>query len=144
MNLKNTLNIIILIALTTSLFSSCKSPTSNVDLKDFSIRDTANVYRFTITTNNADSITLSRMNENKVWMIENPNYKANMSNINLIMETFYRIQIKQPVSKNAEKNVTCVKRWASAKSPNPILLPLGLAFNTDLHTSWTYLLPGLT
>ena len=110
MNLKITLNIIILIALTTSLFSSCKSPTSDVDLKDFSIRDTANVYRFTITTNNADSITLSRMNENKVWMIENPNYKANMSNINLIMETFYRIQIKQPVSKNAEKNV--IKRLA--------------------------------
>ena len=104
MNLKITLNIIILIALTTSLFSSCKSPTSNVDLKDFGIRDTANVYRFTITTNNADSITLSRMNENKVWMIENPNYRANMSNIQLIMETFYRIQIKQPVSKNAEKN----------------------------------------
>ena len=50
------------------------------------------------------------MNENKVWMIENPNYKANMSNINLIMETFYRIQIKQPVSKNAEKNV--IKRLA--------------------------------
>ena len=110
MNLKITHNINILIALTISLFSSCKSPTSNVDLKDFSIKDTANVYRFTITTNNADSITLSRMNENKVWMIENPNYKANMSNINLIMETFYRIQIKQPVSKNAEKNV--IKRLA--------------------------------
>ena len=43
------------------------------------------------------------MNENKVWMIENPNYRANMSNIQLIMETFYRIQIKQSVSKNAEK-----------------------------------------
>ena len=91
MNLKNTLNIIILIALTTSLFSSCKSPTSNVDLKDFSIKDTANVYSFTITTNNADSITLSRMNENKVWMIENPNYKANMSNINLIMLSLIHI-----------------------------------------------------
>ena len=110
MNHKFLYNIIIFLALTTSIFSSCKSPSSNVDLKDFKIKDTSNIYRFTITTNNVDSITLSRMNENKVWMIEKPNYKANMSNIQLIMETFYRIQIKQPVSKNAEKNV--IKRLA--------------------------------
>ena len=110
MNHKITYYIIILLAVTTTLFSSCKSSSSSVDLKDFKIKDTANIYRFTITTNNADSITLSRMNEKKVWMIENPNYKANMSNIQLIMETFYRIQVKQPVSKNAEKNV--IKRLA--------------------------------
>ena len=110
MNHKITYYITILLALTTTLFSSCKSSSSSVDLKDFKIKDTASIYRFTITTNNADSITLSRMNEKKVWMIENPNYKANMSNIQLIMETFYRIQVKQPVSKNAEKNV--IKRLA--------------------------------
>ena len=75
MNLKNTLNIIILIALTTSLFSSCKSPTSDVDLKDFRIRDTANVYRFTITTNNADAKLISVMRK----------YTVNVSLSNLLM-----------------------------------------------------------
>ena len=88
MNLKITLNIIILIALTTSLFSSCKSPTSNVELKDFSIRDTANVYRFTITTNNADSISLSRINENIVWMIENPKLQLTCLIFNLLWKHF--------------------------------------------------------
>ena len=110
MNHKIVHYIIIFFTLTTSLFSSCKNPSSSADLKDFKIKDTSNIYRFTITTNNVDSITLTRMNKNKVWMIEKPNFKANMSNIQLIMETFYRIQIKQPVSVNAEKNV--IKRLA--------------------------------
>ena len=69
MNHKITYYITILLALTTTLFSSCKSSSSSVDLKDFKIKDTANIYRFTITTNNADSITLSRMNEKKEWIV---------------------------------------------------------------------------
>ena len=36
-------------------------------------------------------------------MIKEPHYRATKSSVDLIMETFYRIKIKQDVSKNAEK-----------------------------------------
>ena len=92
------------------LTSNCNSKNTAVDLKDFSIKDTANIYSFTIATSNQDSITITRNNEKRVWMIKEPHYRATKSSVDLIMETFYRIKIKQDVSKNAEKNV--IKRLA--------------------------------
>ena len=69
------------------LTSNCNSKNSAVDLKDFSIKDTANIYSFTIATSNQDSITITRNNENRVWMIKEPHYKATQSSVDLIMET---------------------------------------------------------
>ncbi len=72
---------------------------------DFSIKDTANIIKFKISDTENNSITISRNNEQKSWMIEGSDYLAQQNNVELILETFYRIRIKQDVPEKGVENV---------------------------------------
>ena len=51
------------------------------------------------------SIVISRENNSKKWMINGTNYPANKPSVDLLMETFYRIRVKQDVSISALNTV---------------------------------------
>ena len=89
---------------------NCSNNCNNNELKDFAVKDTASISKFRISDTEGNTITINRNNKSKTWMIDGTDFHANKPSVDLLMETFYRIQIKQPVSKNAEKNV--IKRLA--------------------------------
>lgn len=71
---------------------------------DFAIKDTSNVVRFRISDTENNSIVISR-EDNDIWMIENSHFKARTNNVNLILETFHRIKIKQDVPNKGLDNL---------------------------------------
>ena len=97
----------LLFILTYLAFTSCKNNynSNSEPLSDFAVKDTLNIKKFTISDTEDNTITLSRDYEDNVWRIEGSNYKANSNSIKLIMETFYRILVKQDVPKNGVEHV---------------------------------------
>ena len=90
--------------LISSLFS-CNNKNSYYDLKDFAIKDTSKIIKFKISDTENNSIVISRnVNSNK-WVLEGSKYTANKSSVDLLMETFYRIRVKQDVPKSALNTV---------------------------------------
>lgn len=77
-------------------------------LSDFVIKDTASIDKIFIADAKGVSVTLSR-NE-KGWMV-NDKYTARPSSVQLLLKTFFRINVKMPVS-NASFN-TVVKNIAT-------------------------------
>ena len=87
-----------------SLFS-CNNDSSYYDLKDFAIKDTSKVIKFKISDTEDNSIVISRSVSSNKWIIEGSKYTANKSSVDLLMETFYRIRVKQDVPKSAFNTV---------------------------------------
>ena len=84
---------------------SCNNKNSYYDLKDFAIKDTSKIIKFKISDTEDNSIVISRnVNSNK-WILEGSKYTANKSSVDLLMETFYRIRVKQDVPKSALNTV---------------------------------------
>jgi len=63
----------------------------------FAVKDTTNIVKFRISDTQGNSITITRENNAKKWMIEGTDYGAQPNNVKLIMETFYRIRVKQDI-----------------------------------------------
>ena len=72
---------------------------------DFAIKDTARIIKFIISDTENNSISISRDNKQGIWMIEGTDYFVQNDNVQLILETFYRIRIKQDVPKTGVENV---------------------------------------
>jgi len=83
--------------------SSNKTESSEV-YSNFAIKDTSNIVKFRISDTENNSIVISRENNN-VWMIENSGFMARSYNVNLILETFHRIKVKQDVPNKGLDNL---------------------------------------
>ena len=74
---------------------------------DFAVKDTASIVKFRISDTQNNSITITRDNNDKKWMVEGTEYGAQPNNVKLIMETFYRIRVKQDIpEKGIESQLT--------------------------------------
>ncbi len=72
---------------------------------EFAIKDTAAVDQVKITEANGHSIVVQRRTTPGVWKLNDGNFSARPDAINLILETVYRIKVKQEVDPNAKANV---------------------------------------
>ena len=77
--------------------SNCKNSSNSLDLNDFAVKDTSKIIKFKISDTEKNSIVISRNNDLKKWKIEGSTYLANQSSVDLLMETFYRVRVKQDV-----------------------------------------------
>ena len=67
------------------LSSRCDLINNSAEIEsDFSIQDTANIIKFKISDSENNSITISRNNVHKLWMIEGSDYLAQQNNVELI------------------------------------------------------------
>ena len=73
--------------------------------EDFAVKDTSNIIKFRISDTENHSITITRENTDGIWMIEGSDYLVQNYNVQLILETFYRIKVKQDISKSGVENV---------------------------------------
>tara|TARA_B100001057_G_C22795612_1_gene929496 strand:+ start:126 stop:1118 length:993 start_codon:yes stop_codon:yes gene_type:complete len=84
---------------------NCTNNHQNNDFKDFSIKDTASITKFRISDTEGNTITINRDNNSKIWMIDGTDFRASKPTVDLIMETFYRIRVKQDVANSALNTV---------------------------------------
>lgn len=82
------------------------SGVSDEPYSDFAIKDTANITKVIVSEKDGGLITIVRGDDN-IWYIEETGNRAQPYNINLILETAYRIKVKQDVPpKNVENIIT--------------------------------------
>lgn len=95
------ITLIILVAIAAYFFVS-KSNSTLGELNDFAIKDTASIDKIFIADATGDKVTLVR--GEKHWLVEGK-HKARPESMEVIMNTFYQIAVKSPVSKAAQNNV---------------------------------------
>tara|TARA_B100000674_G_C37887236_1_gene937248 strand:+ start:605 stop:1600 length:996 start_codon:yes stop_codon:yes gene_type:complete len=85
------------------MLNSCSSNKCSNDnpLNDFALKDTASITKFKITNTEGNSIEISRRNMSSIWKINETDFIANKSSVDLITETFYRIKVRQDVPRAA-------------------------------------------
>lgn len=98
---KRILSILTIITLCLILNTSCSNNKSHYELKDFSIKDTASITSFRISNTENKTIEITRKNKDKTWVIGGTSYNASKASVELLMETFYRIRVKQNVPNSA-------------------------------------------
>ena len=95
MNKNTYISLLIILILFT--LSDCKNSSNSLDLNNFAVKDTAKIIKFKISDTEKNSIVISRNNNLNIWKIEGSDYLANQSSVDLLMETFYRVRVKQDV-----------------------------------------------
>lgn len=80
------------------------SGVSDEPYADFAIKDTANIEKVVISEKDGGLITIVRGEDHK-WYIEESGLRAQPYNINLILETAYRIKVKQDVPPKIVENI---------------------------------------
>jgi hypothetical protein len=81
-------------------------------LSDFTIRDTARVDRIFITDQNGAVVDLRRSGDG--WMLNNT-FKAKKHDVDLLLRTFVRVEVRSPVPKSMEPGVLRVMGAASRR-----------------------------
>ena len=94
-----------IVILFSSLIISCSNNNNHYELRDFSIKDTASITSFRVSNTENSTIEITRRNKEKKWLIKGTKFYANKASVNLLMETFYRIRVKQDVPKSALNTV---------------------------------------
>ncbi len=115
---KNIVQIIIIVALlgliiaaqfaphgTSRLFDMLKIGKKGTikELRDFSIEDTARIDRIFLVDKENTIADLKQKEDNR-WYI-NDKYLAKKHSVNVLLKTFHRMTIKNPVARSAEKNI---------------------------------------
>ena len=99
------------------LFVGCNSSSDALsewkEQSNFAIKDTAAIMKFKISDTENNAITITREEDNKNWKIEGTPYLAQVNNVKLIMETFYRLRVKRDVP---TKNIPQVLSALSSRS----------------------------
>jgi hypothetical protein len=109
-NNKLLLVIFILIAITAGYYIyQTKYSTVRQELRDFAVKDTANITKFFLADRNGNSITLTKQGQQ--WLL-NDKMKARRSNILNLLEVIYRVDVRTKVAKAAYNNV--IKGLASS------------------------------
>ncbi|MDQ3190413.1 MAG: hypothetical protein M3Q58_02355 [Bacteroidota bacterium] len=80
-----------------------KTGTIKKELKDFAVKDTANVTKIFMVDGHGKSVTLERKNQG-LWIV-NGNAEARKDGIDLILTTIGDLEVKSPVSKASFDNV---------------------------------------
>ena len=93
----------------TYFLATNKSGTTKEELKDFSVKDTADISKIFIADRNGLSVTLTRTSDRK-WKL-NDKYNPRRANILNLLEVLYKIEVKNKVAKAAYNNV--IKSLAS-------------------------------
>ena len=102
---KNILYIIVILFLGTCIYLLSKQDNSitRTDRRDFSIADTSEVIKVTLSSKAPEIAVLNRQNENS-WTV-NGKYKARKSGIFYLLETLQRMEIAHPVPLSMRDNV---------------------------------------
>jgi hypothetical protein len=95
--------LIILIIPTVYFIFKNSETTIRKELSDFAIKDTAAITKIFLADRNNHSVTLERKDNNK-WLLDNK-YEPRPELIRLILETFYKISVRNKVAKAAYNNV---------------------------------------
>jgi hypothetical protein len=100
--MNKTLKILLVVALIAGVFYYFinRKPwtTLKSELKDFSVQDTASVYKVFIADKRGGKVTLNKT-ENKVWLVNN-NIEADINKVNLLLSTLKDVQVLRPVAQN--------------------------------------------
>ena len=102
---KNILYIIVILFLGTCIYLLSKKDNSitRTDRRDFSIADTSEVIKVTLSSKAPEIAVLNRQNENS-WTV-NGKYKARKSGIFYLLQTLQRMEIAHPVPLSMRDNV---------------------------------------
>lgn len=109
--MKNSIKYILLVIVIAGLgyyATTLKSKTDDTPTEaytDFEVKDTASVYTIKISDTEENEIKLSRKEGSNFWFINDSEFKARPEKINLILETFHRIKIKQDIPEQGIDNV---------------------------------------
>ena len=105
MKYKNILYIIVILFLSSHVNFSCKQDNSitRKDRRNFSIADTSDVVKVTLSSKAPEITVLNRQNEN-LWQV-NGKYKARKSGIYYLLQTLQRMEIAHPVPISMRDNV---------------------------------------
>ncbi|MBA3899282.1 MAG: hypothetical protein H0X62_03585, partial [Bacteroidetes bacterium] len=95
--------ILALSAVAAYLYFSNHTGTIKKELKDFSVKDTAQVTGIFLADNFGNKVKLDRKSES-VWMV-NDKYETRKDAIKLILGTIHTMEVKSPVSKASFENV---------------------------------------
>jgi len=102
-NKKFIIAVIVLAILTIALFLTNSKTTFKRELSDFAIDDTSNVTKIFMSDKNNNSLTLTRIKPGK-WLVDNK-YPGSKANIDLLLGTMLRLQVKETVPKPAMENI---------------------------------------
>lgn len=94
--------LLLLVAVAVYFFVSKSSGTFKNELNDFAVTDTASIDKIFISDFKGDRATLTR--GDKYWVVDG-SYMARQESVELLLYTFYRIEVKSPVAKAARNNV---------------------------------------
>lgn len=85
------------------LFVTQRSSTMSNKMKDFAVKDTASITKIFLADKNNQTVLFERISPGN-WQL-NKTYKARMSGINMLFETFVNLVPKYPVPKKAHNSV---------------------------------------
>ncbi|MBL4704730.1 MAG: hypothetical protein JKY54_09425 [Flavobacteriales bacterium] len=98
--------LIILLVIFFSVKSGQEDKSSSLTpMAEFAIKDTATIDQVRITEANGVSILVQRRTDALQWKLNEGQFNAREDAIGLILETVYRIRVKQEVDKNAMNNI---------------------------------------
>jgi hypothetical protein len=117
-NKKTLIALLILAAVAAYFYFNKSRSTISGELSGFAVKDTASVSRIFISTQENDKVELERA-KNGIWKV-NGKYTARKDAIQLLLETFYRIDVMSPVPQTAFETV--VKQLASSGTKVEIYL----------------------
>lgn len=96
--------LVVVLAAGTSWFIFNKSSsTLGTALRDFAIEDTASIDKIFIADKNGNSSTLERLSPG-LWQV-NKKYNVRSDAMNTLLETFYKMKVRNPVAKSLEPKV---------------------------------------
>jgi hypothetical protein len=117
--MNKTLKILLVVALIAgvSYYFINRKPwtTLKSELKDFSVQDTASVYKVFIADKRGGKVTLNKT-ENKVWLVNN-NIEADANKINLLLSTLKDVQVLRPVAQNEFNSTIAFMSTEGIKKP---------------------------
>lgn len=103
---KSTKILIIIVAILAAVyivFLTKPWSTLKAELKDFAIKDTAQITKFFLADKRGNSVTVAK-NENGIWMVNNT-YEADMAKVNLILTTMHDVSVRNPIPESAFNTV---------------------------------------
>lgn len=111
-NTKTILLVALVIILGATAYFTTREPSAsaNSPLRNFAFEDTSAVSKFIISDTEGNKITISRENNEKVWMIDGTEFKAKPESASLILDALKKTVIKQDLDE--EKIETTLKLLA--------------------------------
>lgn len=109
--MKNNLKYIVVILLVAGIAYYATTLTKKTDdtpteaYNDFEVKDTASIFTIKISDTEENEIKLSRKEGSHFWFINDSEFKAQPDKVELLLETFYRVKVKQDVPEQAKENV---------------------------------------